>query len=94
MPPERAFLFAEGEQIRELHGRSGARLQLLPHGALILAEQFGAAAGREWAEAEVEDQVDLPGLEGIAHALPEIASPIALLVIGKALAAQFLCSTT
>ena len=52
--------------MREQHGRSGTRVQLAFHGALILPQNILAAACRQFAGVEIDQEVDFPGREVIA----------------------------
>jgi len=49
------------EELRELHGRPGARLKLFFDGALILTEDLAAAAGLDFAGLQIEEDFDFPG---------------------------------
>jgi len=60
---------AEGafdQELRELYRRAGTGLQLPLDGALVLAQNFDAAARFDLAGIEVEDDLHFPWLEAIA----------------------------
>jgi hypothetical protein len=61
-----AALLAQDEEVGELHGWSGAGLQLPDHGSLILPEDVRPAARRQLAGLEIHQQGDFPGFKAIA----------------------------